>query len=183
MPWRLKRLKLVHSTAISFVVLAALPAFSQAVDPKIHKLCIDAKDYAGCVRVMQGETAPAPVTRVINSQGADIAEGNQCPAGSAYVGGGNCQQVRCEYNSSGFNALGHDELVAGKPGWGCKYSFWHGAGVLRLTGATMRASNNPKCPAGEPPLGYNSTCDIGKEGEKWQPKSQQTTTPKRPGEY
>ena len=29
------------------------------VDPKIHKLCIEAKDYAGCVRAMKGDTSPA----------------------------------------------------------------------------------------------------------------------------
>jgi len=133
------------------------------VDPKIHKLCIEAKDYIGCVRAMKGDTAPTGA-RVINSQGADIAEGNQCTAGYAYIGGGNCQDVRCEYNSSGFNALGHDSLIAGKKDssgndvWGCKYSFWHGSGVLRLTGGVTRTSNNPSCPPGEPQLGFNSTC-------------------------
>jgi len=33
----------------AFTVLLALPAIAQ-VDPKIHKQCIDAKDYAGCVK-------------------------------------------------------------------------------------------------------------------------------------
>jgi hypothetical protein len=169
-------------TAVSSVVLAA-PVMAQ-VDPKIHKLCIEAKDYAGCVRSMNGDTSTPSTTRVITSQGADIAEGNQCPAGSAYVGGGNCQQVTCHYNPSlGFVALGHDSILAGKPGWKCKWSFWEGAGVLRLTGGTFRASNSPKCPSGEPPIGYNSTCQIGMDDKESISESTRSSTPKRPGEY
>jgi hypothetical protein len=112
---------------------------------------------------MKGDSNPSSY-RIINSQGADIAEGNQCTAGYAYIGGGNCQDVKCEYNSSGFNALGHDSLVAGKKDssgkdvWGCKYSFWQGAGALRLSGGVTRTSNNPSCPPGEPQLGFNNTC-------------------------
>ena len=98
-------------------------------------------------------------TRVINSQGADIAEGNQCPSGWAYVGGGNCQQVACDYDR--VNGLGlsedHDQRVAGKANWKCKGSLWYGAGVMRLTG-NARASINNECPPGEPEIGYNSTC-------------------------
>ena len=137
-----------------------ISARASDISPKIHKLCIEAKDYAGCVRSMKGDTS----VRVINSQGADVAEGNKCPAGSAYVGGGNCQQVKCEWNSSGFNALGHYQLIAGKKDrngkdiWGCKYNFWYGAGVLRLSGAVMRTTNTSDCPAGEPKLGFNNTC-------------------------
>lgn len=128
-----------------------------SVDPEIHRLCSQAKDYAGCVRSMQGDTSG--VTRVIQSQGADIAEGNQCPAGWAYIGGGNCSEVKCVYNMAtglGFDT-GHDQRVAGKANWSCKYSFWYGAGVMQLQGA-VRASVNPECPPGEPEIGYNSTC-------------------------
>ena len=163
--------------------LVAGPVMAQ-VEPKNHKLCLEAKDYAGCVRAMTGDASPPITTRVITSQGADIAEGNQCPAGSAYVGGGNCQQVTCHYNPSlGFVALGHDSILAGKPGWKCKWSFWEGAGVLRLTGGTFRASNNPKCPSGEPPIGYNSTCQIGMEDKEPVTESTRSSTQKRPGEY
>ena len=35
------------------LLAASLPAFAE-VDSKIHKLCIEAKDYAGCVRAMKG---------------------------------------------------------------------------------------------------------------------------------
>ena len=134
------------------------------VDPKIHNLCVEAKDYAGCVRAMKGDTSPAAI-RTINSQGADIAEGNQCPSGSAYMGGGNCQQVQCEYTTAGaIRALGHDSLIAGKKDkngkdvWGCPYKLFLGRGRLRLTGAVLRTTNNSACPTGEPKLGFNNTC-------------------------
>ena len=81
---------------LSFLALPALLVSTSAmaeVDPKIHRLCIEAKDYAGCVRAMKGDTTTTTI-REIRSQGADIAEGNQCPAGFAYVGGGNCMEVR-----------------------------------------------------------------------------------------
>ena len=154
--------KIIASVLFSSFV-GALPALAE-VDPKIHKLCIEAKDYAGCVRAMKGDTSQT-VIREIRSQGADISEGNQCPAGSAYMGGGNCQQVKCEYSRSIASAgLGHDQLIAGlkdkygKDVWGCPFKLFLGSGNLRLSGAILRASNNPACPSGEPKLGFNSTC-------------------------
>lgn len=131
------------------------------VDPSIHKLCVEAKDYLGCVRAMSGDTT-SNSNRSITSQGSDITEGNQCPNGFAYIGGGNCQDVKCEYR--GATALGHDQLIAGlkdnegKDVWGCKHSFWHGSGVLRLSGVIVRTTINPLCPKGEPRPGFNSTC-------------------------
>lgn len=154
----------VRTPLLVALLIGASPAFAQAkVDPAIHKLCIEAKDYAGCVRAMKGESLPA--SRVINSQGADISEGNQCPKGAAYVGGGNCQQVECEYTSStAVRSLGHDQLIAGlkdnkgKDVWGCPFKFWMGAGRLRLSGAILRTTVNPDCPLVEPKPGFNSSC-------------------------
>lgn len=148
----------IRSLFLASLLGAALGVPARAsVDPEIHRLCSQAKDYEGCVRAMRGDTPSA--TRVIQSQGADIAEGNQCPAGWAYIGGGNCSEVKCVYNTAtglGFDT-GHDQRVAGKADWGCKYSFWYGAGVMQLQGA-VRATVNPECPIGEPEIGYNSTC-------------------------
>lgn len=145
-------------------LMGVTPVMAQVqVDPSIHKLCIEAKDYAGCVRTMKGESLPA--SRVINSQGADISEGNQCPKGAAYVGGGNCQQVECEYTSStAVRSLGHDQLIAGlkdnkgKDVWSCPYKFLMGAGRLRLSGAVLRTTVNTNCPLVEPQPGFNSSC-------------------------
>lgn len=147
----------VSITFVAFLSIPSIPANAQQVDPRIHKLCLEAKDYLGCVKAMTGDTSTQ--IRTVNSQGADMAEGNQCPAGFAYIGGGNCQRVECIYPSTD---LGHDPIVAGKPGWGCKYNWIRGAGEMRL-GAVGRAFNNPECPPGSPPIGYNSTCQVGKE--------------------
>jgi hypothetical protein len=149
--------------SFAFILLSAMQAnASPKVDPSTHKLCIQAKDYVGCVRAMNGEALSPESSRTITSQGADVAEGNQCPAGYAYIGGGNCQDVRCEYG--GASSLGHDQLIAGlkdkeaRDAWGCTRSFLYGAGVLRLSGAVVRTTNNLSCPPGEPQLGYNNTC-------------------------
>lgn len=141
------------------LIASVLPATAVEVDLEIHKLCLEAKDYVGCVRAMTGDTS----NRVTTSQGADITEGNQCPSGFAYIGGGNCQEVRC-YGGSG---LGHDQRVAGRKDtkgrdiWGCKWG-----GELRVLGAVVRASNNPECPEGQPKLGFNSTCQTTRETEE-----------------
>ena len=152
---------MLRSALVALAVTAgSLPALAGAVDPEIHKLCIEAKDYPGCVRAMKGDTSPAlSGTRVINQQGADIVEGNQCQPGSAYVGGGNCKTVKCDY----YSGSGHDQLVAGlktrdgKDRWGCP-RWGMTAGNMRLTDSS-RAYHNPKCPAGEPRIGYGSTCE------------------------
>ena len=161
-------------SAVALVIAAPLNTRAQ-VDPGIHKLCVEAKDYAGCVRAMKGDTSPNEA-RVINSKGADVAEGNKCPAGFAYLGAGNCQEVQCEYTSStAVRSLGHDSLIAGlkdnkgKDIWGCKHNFWVGAGRLRLTGAIVRSTMDPNCPPGEPRPGFNNTCQtegkLATEGE------------------
>ncbi len=168
----------IAAAAIGASFIVPNPAEAVEVSPAIHKLCIDAKDYAGCVRAMKGDTTST--TRIINSQGADIAEGNQCPSGWAYVGGGNCQQVKCEYdkvNGLGFSE-GHDQRVAGKANWKCKGSFWYGAGVMRLDG-NSRATINPECPPGEPQIGYNSTCQKPPIG--WESPSEKAAREAREG--
>ena len=171
---QMKRLFLAALPAL----LISTPAFAE-VDPKIHKLCIEAKDYAGCVRAMKGDSG----ARVINSQGADIAEGNKCTAGYAYIGGGNCQDVTCQYPST---PLGHDKLIAGlkdkdgKDVWKCKYDPWvYGAGNLRLSGAVTRATKDPNCPDGEPKLGFNNTCQTA--AENWLPPAQAAAKAEREG--
>ena len=180
------RMKAVFPSIVlaSFAATASCitPVQAGDVDPSIHKLCIEAKDYAGCVRSMKGDTS----VRVINSQGADVAEGNQCPAGSAYMGGGNCQQVQCQYTTAGaIRALGHDQLIAGrkdkngKDVWGCSYKMFLGRGRLRLTGAVLRTTNNSNCPSGEPQLGFNNTCQSATKD--WLPPAEAAAKAEREG--
>ena len=128
-------------------------------ESKIHKFCLEAKDYAGCVQTLSGGESRQ---RLIHSRGADLAEGNQCPAGYAYIGAGNCKQVYCEYVGI---SLGNDPIVAGKSSWKCPWKFPYGGGELRL-GGVLRATTNPSCPPREPQIGFNSSCEYGEAKER-----------------
>ena len=61
------------------------------LEPDIHELWIQAKDYACCVMAMQADSNS--MTLVINSQAVAIVVANPCPFGWAYSGRGDCQQV------------------------------------------------------------------------------------------
>ena len=50
----MKRL-LAISIASASIAVGAIPALAE-VDPKIHKLCIEAKDYSGCAKTMSGDS-------------------------------------------------------------------------------------------------------------------------------
>ena len=142
------------SIASASIAIGAIPALAE-VDAKTHKLCLEAKDYLGCVKAMRGETMPT--SRVINSQGADMAEGNKCPSMFAYIGGGNCQEVKC-----GASSYGNDERLGGK-NWYCKRRPVFGRNSLYLGDKIVRASYSDECPPGEPGIGFNSTCEMGDE--------------------
>ena len=157
---------------LSFLALPALLFSTSAlaeVDPKIHKLCIEAKDYEGCVRSMRESTESKG--RQGNSQSTGIAVGNSCKTGFAYIGEGYCQQVDCAYSSGVINRIGHDTLLAGLKDnkgndvWSCKYKILAGAGALKLTGGLHKTTQNNLCPPGEPQRGFNSTCQTATEGE------------------
>lgn len=127
---------------------------AQAVDPKLHKLCIEAKDYAGCIRSMKGDEA---TIRVINQESAPLPAGNSCPIGYAYRGGGLCQAVVCPIEPGGNEPMlaGKNHKCGNAPFW----SGWMGRLPLRWGAQTARAFVDPNCPSGEPLLGWTSTCD------------------------
>ena len=85
-------------SATGLMVTGLSHAAKSEVNAEHHKLCSEAKDYAGCVRAMNGESMHT--SRQINSQGADIAEGNQCPGGAAYMGGGYVDAVNSGTNAA-----------------------------------------------------------------------------------
>ena len=49
---------LAISIASASIAIGAIPALAE-VDAKIHKLCIEAKDYAGYVSAIKGKIAPS----------------------------------------------------------------------------------------------------------------------------
>lgn len=141
-------------------VLASLVVFTITfpveanVDPKIAEFCLKAQDFQGCVKSMSGDSSGSTTTvRQIQQKGADLAEGNQCPAGFAYIGSGNCQEVKCR-SASGH---GNDYRIAGK-GWSCKKDLGIFGNELVLDGEIVRASINKNCPSREPEIGVNSSC-------------------------
>ena len=134
------------------LLAVSLPAFAE-VDSKIHKLCIEAKDYAGCVRAMKGESSTETTVNQIQRQGANLTEGNICPAQHAYSGGGYCQRIICV--KRGLFGKGHHPQLGGKA------MICRGGAELDWdnTHQPVRASFTKECPNGEPWIGYNSTCD------------------------
>jgi hypothetical protein len=165
----------MRSKLLVALVLSAGPVLAQAqVDPAIHKLCIEAKDYEGCVRAMKGETQP---TRVITQEGAAVAEGNACPAGYGYRGGGLCQSVVCP-----IVAGGNDPLLAGKnhkcgnaPFW----SGWVGRLPLRWGDATARAFFDENCPTEQLEVGWTSTCNYAPKD--WEPPAARAARAEKEG--
>ena len=96
-----KRLLLLLLAAI------ALPtAVNANVDPKVHKLCLPAADYLGCVKAMTGDSNSI---EVITNPGTPTTKNNSCPFGYAYIGNGYCRKVVCRHKG-GQNA----PVIAGK---------------------------------------------------------------------
>ncbi|WP_137024453.1 hypothetical protein [Synechococcus sp. N19] len=132
------------SAAINMGAVAA----ASEVDPAIHKLCIEAKDYLGCVKAMTGSSTPS------NRQSVDIdmirTSGNSCPSTHAYSGAGYCEKVICIPNYRG-----HDSRLGGK-GWSCR-----GGNTLQFAGSPLRATSDERCPLVEPEVGKNNSCQNG----------------------
>jgi hypothetical protein len=150
-------------TALALVVSVAPVVVSGEVDPAIHDLCLKAADYRGCVEAQKG--TPEYL-------------GNKCPVQHAYVGGGKCQRVYCDW--VGLGGGDHEPLVAGKSTWRCgnNYNFWKDelqVGVLRL-GATVDVMQTSDCPSVEPKIGWNSSCEHAEEG--WQEAEAEAKRPK-----
>lgn len=81
----------MHKLLLPLIVSLALPTSIVAgVDPELHKLCLAAIDYIGCVKA---QSTNFNKKRIIVDEGAAFLEGNACPANMAYIGGGTCQMV------------------------------------------------------------------------------------------
>lgn len=145
-----------HFSLAMASTLAAMPltAAAQQIDSKIHKLCIEAKDYAGCVNAMTGVRP------------SDGKIGNKCQAQFAYVRDGNCQRVSCKYSWWAAGSGNNNEIVAGKSTWRCPSQFRLGVilkGVLVLEEAAP-VKHDPACPPREPVIGWNSSCEADADG-------------------
>ena len=124
----------------------ALPtAVNANVDPEVHKLCLPAADYLGCVKAMTTQSSDIPSMRVI--EGRRELTGNSCPAGYGYIGAGMCRQIKCKDRF-----VSHVDLK-GK-GWKCGAWFkpyW--------AESSVKAVVDEYCPNEEPIIGRQSSCE------------------------
>ena len=144
----MKRFLLLALTAGLMSPIAA----KAEVDPKIHKMCLQAKDYLGCVQAQKNGTNPSP-TVVID--GGVSPTGNACPLGFAYSGNGYCREVTCVMTGDNHLDLGGKDHACGNaPFW----SGWIGRMILDWGKTTVRATLDPSCPTKPPEIGWRSSC-------------------------
>ena len=149
----------MKSLLLAPLFLGFIPFANANVDPEIHKLCLPAADYLGCVKAMTTKSTSIPSMRMID--GGIETSGNFCPNNHAYVGGGYCQEIACKDNS--FTAQ-HDPKLKGK-GWKvCAKNFFRSS--MFFKSATVRATTDGKCPLVEPEIGRNNSCQNGLSEEE-----------------
>ena len=126
------------------ILALGLPVQAE-VDPKVHKMCLQAKDYMGCVKAQTSNSTDIPSLRVI--QGKTELTGNSCPNLHAYSGSGYCTRIIC--NGNRFRS--HPDLRYKK--WKCPPFF-----MVDWGGQSLKAVVDPKCPDREPIIGTQSSC-------------------------
>ncbi len=73
---------------------------SPIVDPKVHKMCLAAADYIGCVKAQLGLSTP---NEIITNTETSSSRGNECPSAYVFMGNGYCKAVNfCRNNSLGY---------------------------------------------------------------------------------
>ena len=88
-----------YSATFTALCLSSVSVVAQGVDSKIHAMCLEAKDYVGCVKAMTTDVIQQTVLKVdqTNRPGLQQEMGNSCPAGYAYSGAGQCRSIVCQY--------------------------------------------------------------------------------------
>jgi len=128
----------------------ALPTAVHAnVDPDIHKFCLPAADYLGCVKAMTTKSTDIPSMRVI--EGKTELTGNSCPSGFAYSGGGICRNWKRNKLSTVLNIDSYGLWKAGQT----SISQWF---FYVFDEGTSKAVYDPKCPDKEPFLYTSNSC-------------------------
>jgi hypothetical protein len=138
------------------LVLGLVAPASARVDPEIHKICASVQDYLGCVKAQTEDSAsPGTTNTIINREGLVTNEGNKCPDGWAWKGGGYCAEVQCRRCVSFGCVSGNDKILGGKT-WSCDRGMW--VYLLRWGDSLVRATYDPSCPSITFKPGFNSTC-------------------------
>ena len=145
--------KLLAITVASVSIAVGSIPVSAEVDAKTHKLCLEAKDYLGCVQAMTGEVSEQEndnSTRFI--YGGREQTPNVCPNAYAYVGAGYCRKIECKY------ARKNNPQLAGKE-WHCNRKLL-GRNSLTWGEQQVPATYNPVCPNIEPEVGFQTSCGM-----------------------
>ena len=135
---------------MAFAIQTTNPLAYASIDPAVHKICLEAKDYKGCVSAQSTDSIGPD--RLIIQEGASVAEGNACPSNMGYSGGGLCRSVIC--HDPGIFDNGHEPPLGGK-NWNC---LGFNAGLMKWGDTTARAYVDPKCPQVEFQPGWMNTC-------------------------
>ena len=136
----------------SLISAAAIPAFA-TIDPELHQLCVDARDYSGCIKMHQ-QGAESPTTLSLNA----------CPAGHAYSGAGYCTRVICDSPRGGvltrmvLSSDGHDPELAGKGNQCPRTGLFSRNGSLRWGTDTVAVAHDPSCPNVPLQVGWQNAC-------------------------
>ena len=134
---------------LPLIAALALPtAVNANVDPEIHKLCIPAADYFGCVKAMTTKSTDMPTMRMID--GGTELSGNKCPEGMLYFGGGICREVGCKLVARPWN---WKDIAVESTGFKCGWSVGYHYEI------TAKAVIDKNCPNKEPYLFTTSSCD------------------------
>ena len=135
------------------LLLGLTSTVQAAVDPEVHKLCLKSSDYTGCVKAQVG----APRNLV----------GNKCFYGFAYVGDGLCREV-VRKTAKAFMSMpalvvrrnAGDKAIDSIGLWRAGRSLKPTSRKFSVLGfAVTRTIFDQKCPAIEPAIYTNSSCD------------------------
>ncbi len=141
----MRRLVILATIALATSSCARNPA-QGSVDSKTHKMCLQAKDYMGCVKAQTTQSSDIPSNRVF--QGKTQLTGNSCPSGTAYSGAGYCTRVVCR------DRWTTEPDLRNKQNWKCDFPFFK----VQWGAATLKATYDRKCPNREPIIGTQSSC-------------------------
>ena len=142
------------------LILGLAAPVQARVDPEVHKLCLKASDYKGCVEAQSGAVKSKPI----------VLTGNKCPKDFAYIGDGLCREVvrKTVLFTKAFMAM--PALVVYRNAGNKSIDsigLWRAGNSLKPTGrhfsilgdAVTKTISDQKCPAKEPAIYTNSTCD------------------------
>jgi hypothetical protein len=148
---------------LPLIAALALPtAVSAEVDPKVHKLCLPAADYQGCIKAQTTKPTDIPSIRVI--QGKTELTGNSCPTGYAYAGAGKCRDIEVYEGGTWTMPALSTRWAAGSRAID-SIALWRSGlvekprdHVFHKFGTSTNAVYDPKCPDSEPIIYTTSSC-------------------------